>query len=1072
MPMDTEMRVDALIERWEALRDQGTSLTPEALCADAPELIDEVRRRIEALRDMERVLGPEGTGDACGGEGRAQVDPPYAAGGHRILGRHGIGGLGIVFTAREESLGRTVALKRIRPDRLREPARRRFLREATLTAGLQHPGIVPIYALGRDEDGPFYTMPLIEGCTLQQAIDAHHNEGAPRPEPPGRGLRPRELLQHFVAACNTVAYAHDQGVVHRDLKPSNLMIGRYGETLVMDWGLAKRFRTGEGQDEGEAGEAGRADTDSAAGAPESSPGPAEEVTAVGEVLGTPQYMSPEQARGEPAGPAGDIFSLGLILYAIITGKCAFGGARFCGPDGLRAVRTASIVPPRRRDPRISRDLEAICLKALAARPEDRYASARDLAEDVARWMSDEPVAVRREPVVARARRWGRRHRTAVAASAAGLATLALGLAVAAVVLARANDRLARARDETLKSLAAARAAEARAGAALVDSEGSRQQAEAVAGFLVEALRSPDPAKVGRDVRMADVLDGAARRLDAGFAATPSTRAAMLDALGQTYQGLGDYARAEALLRRALADRTAALGPAHPDSLRTRNHLASVHLDAGRSAEALALYREALDLAGATLGPDDPVSLGCRANLANAQLDTGRIAEAMAMHEDVLRRRLTVLGPDHPDTLASRQNLAIALRAAGRPAEAVALDRLTVERMTVVLGPDHPDTLRCRSNLAIGYRAVGRAADRETIELDEGTLRLRQVRLGPDHPDTLASRQNLAIDYWEAGRTDDAIALMASTLELQVARIGPDHRDALMSRNNLAAAYQESGRIAEAIPLHEETLRRREAVLGPDHPHTFMSRINLGLTYREAGRLAEAIALLDETSRRLMVRPGPDHPFTLTCRAGLGGSYLDAGRPCRAIAVLEDTVARREARLGAAHPDTLDSRNELAAAYRAAGRLDSAERLHRETIARRRGSAGPDGFLLAVDLAAFARDRLEQSLWPEAESLLRESLALLERSRRDDWRRYEAASLLGAALLAQGREADARPPIVEGYRAMKDREARISPRHRARLREAAERVIALFERLGPPAEAAAWKTRLGMADLPVDVFTRP
>ena len=305
-----------------------------------------------------------------------------------------------------------VALKRIRPERLHETARKRFLREAEITAGLQHPGIVPIYGLGQDDDGPFYTMPLIEGKTLQEAIEAFHGDESLRRDSGQGSLRFRELLQKFMTVCDTVAYAHDQGVVHRDLKPSNIMLGRYGETLVMDWGLAKHFGTED------------SDGDPETEAPSPSPSP-EALTATGAVLGTPQYMSPEQAKGLSTGPASDVFNLGLILYTILTGTPAFEEASLGGADPLKAVRDAAVLPPRHRDPHLPRALDSICLKALAAQPDDRYASARDLGRDLEKWMADEPVTAYRRRWGERLAFWARRHRAWVQAGTAALVLVTL-----------------------------------------------------------------------------------------------------------------------------------------------------------------------------------------------------------------------------------------------------------------------------------------------------------------------------------------------------------------------------------------------------------------------------------------------------------------------------------------------------------------------------------------------------------------------------------------------------------------------------------------------------------------------
>ena len=220
---------------------------------------------------------------------------------------------------------------------------------------------------------------------------------------------------------------HDQGVIHRDLKPSNIMLGTYGETLVMDWGLAKRIGTDDASVE--------VDRD----APSPSPSP-ETLTVTGAVLGTLYYMSPEQARGEPTSPASDVFSLGLILYAILTGESPYANAVPRGGDLHKAVREAAVVPPRRRDPGLPGALEAICLKALAARPEDRYSSPRGLADDLSKWLADEPVGAYRDPLAERARRWVKRNRTAVTGAAVALLASVIGLGAVAFILANSNRR--------------------------------------------------------------------------------------------------------------------------------------------------------------------------------------------------------------------------------------------------------------------------------------------------------------------------------------------------------------------------------------------------------------------------------------------------------------------------------------------------------------------------------------------------------------------------------------------------------------------------------------------------------
>jgi eukaryotic-like serine/threonine-protein kinase len=370
----------------------------------------------------------------------------------RILKLHAKGGLGQVSVAHDDELHRDVALKEIQnryaDDR---DSRDRFLREARITGRLEHPGIVPVYGLGHSADGrPYYAMRFIKGDSLKEAIDSFHQAERPDRDPGQRFLELHKLLDRFIDVCNAMAYAHSRNILHRDLKPANVMLGHFGETLVVDWGLAKALNQPEG--------------DAARPEPLARPTDMNDETAtrMGVAVGTPQFMSPEQAAGQldRMGPASDIYSLGATLYCLLTGRAPFEGGEI--ETILTRAQQGDFPPPRRVKPGVPRALEAICLKAMAIRPENRYPTAQALAADVESWMADEPVSAWREPWYIRARRWMRRHRTLVTAcsSAAGVAFVCLVAVVLLVRAARGREqlRLADLRTEAQKLVYAGEAA--------------------------------------------------------------------------------------------------------------------------------------------------------------------------------------------------------------------------------------------------------------------------------------------------------------------------------------------------------------------------------------------------------------------------------------------------------------------------------------------------------------------------------------------------------------------------------------------------------------------------------------
>jgi serine/threonine protein kinase len=383
-------RLEELLDHWEELREQGRGVCAEALCEDDPELLGELRRRIRGMEAVDRFLHT--AAESASAAATAEEVTDGRAGRYRLLRLHARGGLGEVFVALDEESNCEVALKRMQPGRSWDRASvERFLFEAQITAWLEHPGVVPVYGLTWDCEGrPYYAMRLIHGQTLDEA--AYHFHVA---DGPGRDARERsaaldKLLRHFLCVCRTIGYVHGRGVLHRDLKPRNILLADTGETLVVDWGLAKIHGTPE-----------------IVPAAESPPDPVDAygTTLVGELAetvpgqpkGTPAYMSPEQAAGmwDKVGPASDVYGLGTTLYKVLTGQAPFDG--WDTQEVLNKVRRGDFLPPRQIESAISPALDAICLKAMALRPEARHAGPLELAAEVERFLAENMVCASEAP---------------------------------------------------------------------------------------------------------------------------------------------------------------------------------------------------------------------------------------------------------------------------------------------------------------------------------------------------------------------------------------------------------------------------------------------------------------------------------------------------------------------------------------------------------------------------------------------------------------------------------------------------------------------------------------------------
>jgi WD40 repeat protein/serine/threonine protein kinase len=424
---DTRSVLDALVEKH--LEMHGN---------DPDKCLAALQVTTDLARDLEQITAVNGDADraappqdpyATRAPDESLFTPPDAAAcpdssaRFRKLRPHARGGLGAVFVAHDTELNREVALKEIQERHADDDASRaRFLQEAEITGGLEHPGIVPVYGLGQYADGrPYYAMRFIRGDSLKEAIDRFHQDPDADFVAGDSSVTFRQLLSRFLDTCNAMAYAHSRGVIHRDLKPANIMLGKYGETLVVDWGLAKAV----GQPEIKSRSRPHVKAaDEPPLRPSGSSGHAE--TLPGSTVGTPQYMSPEQAAGQVdlLCPASDVYSLGATLYTLLTGQPPVLGTDV--PEILNKVERGAIVPPRQIKKDIPQALEAICLKAMALKPEDRYKTAEALADDVEHWLADEPVSAVPEGLSRRLARWHRRHRAAVQAGVAALLVITVG----------------------------------------------------------------------------------------------------------------------------------------------------------------------------------------------------------------------------------------------------------------------------------------------------------------------------------------------------------------------------------------------------------------------------------------------------------------------------------------------------------------------------------------------------------------------------------------------------------------------------------------------------------------------
>jgi serine/threonine-protein kinase len=799
----------------------------------------------------------EGPADSLATSAPTMAAPPGSR--FRRLREHARGGLGEVFVALDEELHREVALKEIQ-DRFadQDEARSRFLREAEITGNLEHPGIVPVYGLGTYYDGrPYYAMRFIRGQSMQDALARFHKSDEDSQRDPGeRSLALRELLTRFVAVCNAMAYAHNRGVIHRDIKPANVMLGEFGETLVVDWGLARLLERHDSEQTSV--ERPISSFSASATAP----------TQMGQVIGTATFMPPEQAEGrhDREDIASDVFSLGATLYAVLTGQPPYQGA-----DVLGQARRAEVTPARQRKRSVPAALEAVCARAMARRPEDRYPSARALAEEVERWLADEPVQAYRESLADRLRRWGRRNRslvsTAVVLLAAGVVALSAGLWAVGREQQRTKEALERAQKAEKETLDQFRASTSDAIEQLIGSTPGRSAQEKK--YLERTLKrwQAFADRAGDDERSRAI------RAEGHF------RVALLqDRLGRTEEALPGYRQA-LTIRQKLVDDFPAVPEYRKDLAYTHANLGVVLAEKIEWKEAMEHYDKALAIKQKLAG-EFPDVHDYQSDLASTHNNLGallvaqnQLAKAAEQYEKalVIQRKLAEQFPNEPDyrkdlagmhsnmgNLLKRQNQWV--KAKEQYDEALAIRQKLAHDF-----PDVPDYRRylagSHNNLAIalaGLNQLDRAAEHYRKAL------VVHKKLADEFPGVPAYRKDLAATHnnlgvflmgqkqWEeAGRHYDQALIIQQRLADEFTALPTYRKDLANTHNNLGRLFHNQRQWEKSAEQYRKALAIREK-LAAGFPAVPEYQIDLaeacyylGRLFRVSGKPAEGLPWLDK-----------------------------------------------------------------------------------------------------------------------------------------------------------------------------------------------------------------------------------
>jgi len=686
-------------------------------------------------------------------------------GAYKLISRVGQGGMGNVWLAErvDGRFERQVAVKFLHFALTSPGAAERFKREGKILGQLAHPHIAELIDAGVTPKGePCLVLEYVDGTHIDEYCDQHK-------------LAVDARIKLFLDVLGAVAHAHANLIVHRDIKPSNVLVRRDGQVKLLDFGIAKLLA-----EEGDAASA-------------------TQLTLEGGAALTPQFAAPEQLTAGVITTATDVYSLGVLLYILLAGQHPVGpgprspaelvraitdieppraSSAFAAVDAKATAENRATTPDKLRR-QLRGDLDTVMAKALKKNQAERYTSVTTLTDDLRRFLSHQPVSARPDTPAYRAAKFVRRNGTAVALSAVALLAIIAGL-TGTLMQARAARQQ---RDSALRE---------------------RDRASRITGFMTNMFKVSDPAEArGNTITVREVLDKASSEIGTGLAKDAETQADMMNVMGDVYDDLGLYPRAESLYRRAFEIRSGIVGPNHPDILESKRLLGWVLEEEGHYAEAEKLQRETLEGERRVLGPERRETLASMNDLAADLFKQGRYAEAEKLYREAFDTARRVLGPENRQTLAHMNNLAGDIHQQGRYAEAEKLQRTALDTERRVLGSDNPVTLDTMDNLALTLRQEERYAEAEKLQREAFDTTLRV--LGPEHPQTLHAKGTLALILKREGHYAEAEKLFRQELDVERRVLGPDHSQTAETVYNLGCMAALKGNRDEALSLVREAV---------------------------------------------------------------------------------------------------------------------------------------------------------------------------------------------------------------------------------------------------------------------------